>query len=92
MAREVDHEIEYDVFYADLSSFTHADIRMADRFLSARSSEPIWTQRANEYDVGNVFRYAAMFVSCFLILFGTEFKVWSELDVASCWEFEPHAG
>lgn len=87
MAQEVDHEIEYDIFYAEMSSFTHADVKLADRFLHTDADGPLWTRRADEYDVGNVFRYAAMFFSCFLQLFGTEFEVWTEQDVGNCWEF-----
>jgi hypothetical protein len=32
-AVDVHHEEAYDIFYADLSSFAHADVRLADRFL-----------------------------------------------------------
>jgi hypothetical protein len=87
MAKEVDHEVEYDVFYSELSSFTHADVELVDRFLRIRLDGLSWTQRANEFDVGNVFRFAATFFSCFLRLFGHEFKIWSEQDVNNCWDF-----
>jgi hypothetical protein len=34
MAREVNHELEYDLFYKDLSSYTHVNVKLADQFLS----------------------------------------------------------
>lgn len=86
MACEVDHEIEYDLFYSDLSSFTHANVRLADQFLRFTPSGLSWTQHADDFHVGNVFRYAATFFTCFLILYGREFNVWTEQDVGKSWE------
>lgn len=88
MAKEVNHEEAYDIFYAELSSFTHADVHLADRFLKYDSDGPIWSQRADESDVGNIFRHAASFLTCFLELFGNQFKLWSETDVQECWQTE----
>lgn len=85
MAIEVDHEEAYDIFYADLSSFTHADVRLANRFLHLNSAGMSWSSHASYPDVGGVFRYADIFLSCFLGLFGQEFKMWSEKDVKKCW-------
>lgn len=86
IALEVDHEEAYDIFYAELSSFTHADVHLADRFLQLRHDGPIWSQKAREYDVGNVFRHAASFLTCNLDLFGRQFKTWTEAEVADCWK------
>lgn len=86
MAAEVDHLEAYDTFYAELSSFAHVDVRLADRFLHNRPDGPLWSQRAEEGDVGNVFRYAASFLTCYLELFGRQFKTWSEGEVQKCWQ------
>ncbi len=86
MALEVEHEEAYDIFYADLSSFTHVDVRLANRFLRLSPKEGMsWSIRARPQDIGGVFRYAGIFLTCFLILFGQEFKMWSEKDVEDCW-------
>ena len=85
MAIEVDHEEAYDIFYADLPSFTHADVRLANRFLHLNSAGMSWSSKASYPDVGGVFRYADIFLSCFLGLFGQEFNMWSEGDVKNCW-------
>jgi len=87
MAIEVDHEEAYDVFYADLSSFTHVDVRLVNRFLHIRSDGLLWSLRSNKIDVGNVFRYAAIFMTCFLEFFGEQYKVWTKDDVHKCWDF-----
>jgi hypothetical protein len=86
MAIEVDHVEAYDVFYSELSSFAHADVHLADRFLKVRPQGPTWSRRADEYDVGNVFRHAANFLTCYLELFGGAFDSWSKADVLKCWE------
>ncbi len=86
MAVEADHEEAYDVFYSDLSSFTHADVRLANRFLRINSEGISWSQRARWLDIGGVFRYADIFLDCFLKLFGHEFSVWSKDQVEKCWE------
>jgi hypothetical protein len=85
MAEEVDHTEAYDVFYSDLSSFAHADIRLADRYLKLRPYGAAFSTAAAEYDVGAAFRYAAIFFTCFLSLFGTESGLWPEEDVNRCW-------
>ncbi len=88
MAKEVEHELEYDISYARLSSFVHGNIKMADRFLKADSSGPFWTLKSEDYEVGFVFDYSATFFDCFLRLFGNEFKLWTEEDVNSCWKVD----
>jgi hypothetical protein len=85
MATEVDHAEAYDTFYADLSSFAHADVRLADRFLQRRESTWTWSQMADEVDVGRVFRYADSFLECYLTLFGREFGFWPASAVDDCW-------
>lgn len=85
MAVEVDHVEAYDIFYAELSSFTHVDVHLADRFLQNHPDGPMWSQRANESDVGHVFRYAASFLTCYLELFGKQFKTWTESEVQNMW-------
>ena len=88
MAAEVDHKEAYDIFYAELSSFTHVDVRLANRFLRINSDGLSWSQRPKEYDVGNVFRHSANFLTCFLELFSVQFSTWCKNDVRNCWEFE----
>jgi hypothetical protein len=88
VAAEVDHLEAYDTFYAELSSFTHVDVRLADRFLHNRPDGPVWSQRAEEGDVGNVFRYGAIFLTCYLELFGRQFNTWSQERVQKCWQME----
>ncbi len=88
MAAAVDHIEAYDIFYTELSSFTHADVHMADRFLQHRPDGLVWSQRADEGDVGNVFRHAASFLTCFLELFGRQFRTWPEAAVQSCWKIK----
>jgi hypothetical protein len=85
MAIDVNHTEAYDVFYADLSSFAHADVRLADRFLRIRDGNLNWSARARDGDVGNVFRYAATFLTCFLELFGQQFSLWSKSEIDECW-------
>ena len=85
MAVAVDHEEAYNIFYADLSSFTHADVRLADRFLSLNSTGISWTSLPKPFDIGGVFRYADIFLTCFLSLFGKEFDLWTKEEVEKCW-------
>ena len=88
MAIDVAHEEAYDVFYTELSSFTHADVRLANRFLRLRSDGMSWSQRSREFDVGNVFRHAASFLTCYLNLFGKQFGVWEATTIERCWDVE----
>ena len=88
MAAEVDHVEAYDVFYAELSSFAHTDVHLADRFLQRRPDGPVWSQRAEGADVGNVFKHAANFLTCYLELIGRQFKTWTEAPVHACWNIE----
>ena len=90
MAADVDHLEAYDTFYAELSSFAHVDVRLADRFLQNRPDGPVWSQRANELDVASIFRYAAIFLTCYLELFGRVFNIWSKEEVHQCWQMEAH--
>ena len=87
MAREVDHLEAYDIFYADLSAFTHVNVMLANRFLRLKEDGPMWSMRASEFDFGNVFRYTAIFMSCFLELFGEQFALWDKERVMLCWDF-----
>ena len=90
MAKDVDHLEAYDVFYSELSAFAHVSVTLANRFLRTKGvlqgDGPGWSQRASEYDVGSVFRYAATFLTCFLQLFGQEFALWDAAKVESCWD------
>ncbi len=86
MAKEVNHAEAYDIFYAELSSFAHINIRLADRFLQTREDGLIWSQRASEFDFGNVFRHAATFLTCYLELFAEQFGTWEKNEVQNCWE------
>lgn len=88
MAAEVDHLESYDIFYTELSSFSHADVHLADRYLRIDSEGPIWSQRARDGEVGNVFRHAASFLTCYLELFGSQFGTWTDEDVRDCWAID----
>lgn len=86
MAVEVRHEEAYDIFYTYLSSYAHANIRLADRFLRATPVGPVWTMRAEEFHVGLVFQQSAIFFTCFLELLAREFGVWAEDASGQCWQ------
>ena len=86
MAREVGHEEAYDSFYAELSSFTHADVRMANRFLRLRPDGTSWTQCADARDVGEVLHHASSFLTCYLKHFGSQFDVLDDAAVEACWD------
>jgi hypothetical protein len=96
MAKEVDHLEAYEIFYADLSSFAHVNVMLANRFLRTKGlidgDGPAWSMRADEFDVASVFRYAAIFFTCFLELFGKEFKLWDASQVRACWDFPDAEG
>lgn len=85
MAIEVNHEEAYDVMYTELSSYTHVDVRLANKFLRFEQNGLSWSQGSREFDIGNVFRHAATFYTCFLELFATQFNVWNKNDLDSCW-------
>ncbi len=85
MAIKVDHEEAYDVFYSDMSSFTHVDVRLANRYLRIEPDGIVWTQKTNEFEIGKVFRYAATFLDCFLDLFNTQFLSLNSVDIKECW-------
>jgi hypothetical protein len=86
LAEDVDHLESYDIFYSELSSFTHGNVHLADRFLQRPVDGPVWSQRSNAFDVVGVFRYAAIFLTCYMELFGQQFKTWSDAEVEACWE------
>ncbi len=88
LAVEVAHEEAYDIFYSELSSFTHADVRLANRSLRLRPDGPSWTQRANEPDVGEVLHNAASFLTCYLKHFGSQFGILDAVAVDACWDVE----
>jgi hypothetical protein len=85
MAIDVNHEEAYDVMYTELSSYTHVDVRLANKFLRIESDGLSWSQGSREFDVGNVFRDAATFLTCFLELFANQFNVWNKDDLDTCW-------
>jgi len=91
MAKEVNHLEAYEIYYAELSSFAHVNVALADRFLRVKGlagrGGPAWSMRAREFDVAHAFRYAAIFFTCFLELFGNELKLWDALKVRACWDF-----
>ena len=88
IAVEVNHQEAYEIFYAELSSFAHVDVCLANRFLRIRPDGLSWTQEPKEFDIGNVFRYASIFFTCFMELFASQFDVWSKEQVRACWDFE----
>ena len=88
IAGAVDHEEAYESFYSDLSSFAHGDVLMANQFLRLQPTGVTWTQRADWYDVGQVFHDASSFLTCFLKLFGSQFGAWSATTVDACWDVD----
>ncbi len=86
MALDVDHEVEYDILYSELSSFVHTDVRLADRFLKFGKDNPYWSTRSGEYDIGNVLRHTATFLSCYLNLLADNFTVFYSQDIQNCWQ------
>ena len=88
MAKEVDHELEYDISYSRLSSFIIADPRSTVQFLKKESSGQIITPRSEDYEEGFIFSNSATFLDCFLRLFGNEFNLWTEEEVDACWKFD----
>lgn len=85
MAVEVGQVEAYDTFYAQLSSFSHGDIQMANRFVKLQPGGFSWSQRANWYDVGEVLHHTAVFAASFLGLYGEEFGAWDDTAVEECW-------
>lgn len=88
LAVDVEHEEAYDYFYSDLSSFTHADVRLASQSLRLQPDSVSWTQRANKRDVGEVLHAAAIFLTCYLKQFGSQFGVLDVATVETCWNTE----
>lgn len=81
MACEVDHSMVYEIFYSELSSFIHADVKLADCFLQSRDDNFVWSQKASGYHVANVFQHAVVYLECIMNLFAREFELWSEQDI-----------
>lgn len=88
LASEVGHKEAYDTFYKDLSSYTHVDVNAVNRYLHLSPDGLSWTQRANEYDVGEILHDAASFLTCYLRHFGSQFSVLDAASVDSCWDAE----
>jgi hypothetical protein len=86
LAVEVNHEESYDIFYSELSSFAHADVKLADRFVIHSVDGVTLSNRARDCDIGAVWRYAAIFLTCFLELFGKELQLWNADEVEWCWD------
>lgn len=88
LAVEVKHLEAYDYFYSGLSSFIHADVRLANHSLCIRHDGLSWSQRANEYDVGEVLHNASSFLMCYLKHYGSQFGVLDAAAVDACWGAE----
>ena len=86
MACDVNHEIEYDLFYRDLSSYTHANVKLADQFLNKNEQGFYWTLKPEKFQLFSVFRYATTFFMCFLELFGGEFNLWSVQEIRDIYD------
>ena len=86
LAVDVDHEESYDIFYSELSSFAHADVKFADRFVALSGNGVTLSNRACDGDVGAVWRYSAIFMACFLELFGKELQSWDAHEIERCWD------
>lgn len=84
MAQAVNHEIEYDLFYPELSEFTHSTAHLADLFLKSERWPPKWSTRADEENIEFVFAYAAEFFSCFLSRMSKDFQLDLQKEIDSC--------
>jgi len=84
IAIAVNHEVEYDLFYPELSEFTHSTVHLADLFLRSKQYPPQWTTRSDEKNVDIVFAYASEFFSCFLSRFSKEFKLNLQKEIDDC--------
>jgi hypothetical protein len=84
IAQAVNHEIEYDLFYPELSEFTHSTVHLADLFLKSKHWPPQWSTHADEDNIDLVFAYASEFFSCFLSRFAQEFKLNLQKEIDSC--------
>jgi hypothetical protein len=84
IARLVNHEIEYDLFYAELSEFTHSTVHLADLFLKSSHWPPRWSTHADEDNIDIVFAYASEFFSCFLSRMSKEFHLDIQEQIDSC--------
>jgi hypothetical protein len=87
MAIEVNHKEAYDIFYSELSLFTHVNVTLANRYLQSRKETLVWSAKSNELDIGGVFRYASIFLTCFLELYGEQFNKYRKEEIRECWIF-----
>lgn len=83
-AIEVDHEIEYDNYYTNFSNFTHASVKLANRFLKFDETGPYWSMKAEDSDVGFIFLYASEFFACYLALVSKQFNLGIEQEINNC--------
>lgn len=83
-AREVDHELEYDHYYTNFSNFTHANIKLADRFLKFGETGSYWSIKAEDSDVGFIFLYASELFACYLSLMNKQFNLGIEYEINDC--------
>ena len=83
-AIKVNHEIEYDHYYANFSNFTHASVKLADRFLKFDETGPYWSMKADDNDVGFIFIYASEMFACYLTLMSKQFNLGMEQEINDC--------
>jgi hypothetical protein len=83
----VDCKEPYDILYSELSSLTHVDVSILTKFVKKSETGNIYVNlKAKEIDVNKVLRYAIMFFTDFLKIFGQELNTWGKKEVDECWE------
>lgn len=83
-AKEVNHGLEYTHYYANFSNFTHANIKLTQRFMKFDKMGTYWSTKADDIDVGFIFLYASELFACFLTLFSKQFNLKIENEINNC--------
>lgn len=78
MAEALNHTEAYDVFYSELCSFAHVDVRLAAHYATP-------TALGQEVGLGFVLRYAAIFLTCYLTFYAGQVSTWPTEAIERCW-------
>lgn len=84
MSGEVDLEEMYDIFYSNLSNYTHANVSIIRSILKNNPETIEFSMSPNIRELESVFNYAVIFLTSFLELYGEQFKSWSISDINNC--------
>ena len=87
MAKEVNHELEYDMLYSQYCEFTHPTVHLADHFLKVNNGTMEWSIKAYEPQIAFIFRDAGAVYSCFLsCVLGKEFNISIDKEIEECFD------